>query len=44
MHIGYWWESQKERPLGRQRRRWVDIINMDLGDIGWNGVDWIDLA
>jgi hypothetical protein len=30
MHIGYWWESQKERPLGRARRRWVDNIKMDL--------------
>jgi hypothetical protein len=24
MGVGYWWESQKERPLGRPRRRWVD--------------------
>jgi hypothetical protein len=28
MHIGYWWENQKER--GRPRRRWVDNIKMDL--------------
>jgi hypothetical protein len=33
-----------KRPLGRQRRRWVDNIKMDLGEIGWNGVDWISLA
>jgi hypothetical protein len=32
------------RPLGRRRRRWVDNIKMDLGNIGWNGMDWIDLA
>jgi hypothetical protein len=45
MHIGYWWESQKERdPLGRPRRRWVDNIKMDLREIGWDGVDWIELA
>jgi hypothetical protein len=43
MHIGYWWESQK-RPLGRPRRRWVYNIRMDLGEIGWVGMDWIDLA
>jgi hypothetical protein len=33
-----------KRPLGRQRRRWVDKIKMDLREIGWNGMDWIDLA
>jgi hypothetical protein len=45
MHIGYWWESQKVRdPLGRPRCRWVDNIKMDLREIGWDGVDWIDLA
>jgi hypothetical protein len=24
-----------KRPLRRQRRRWVDTIRMDLGEIGW---------
>jgi hypothetical protein len=23
---------------------WVDIIKMDLGEVGWGGVDWICLA
>jgi hypothetical protein len=23
---------------------WVDNIKMDLGDIGWDGMDWTDLA
>jgi hypothetical protein len=32
------------RPLGRPRRRWVNNIKMDLGEIGWDGMDWIDLA
>jgi len=31
-------------PLGRLRRKWEDNIRMDLGDIGWEGVDWIHLA
>jgi hypothetical protein len=43
MHIGYWRESQK-RPLGRPRHRWVNNIIMDLRDIGWVVIDWIDLA
>jgi hypothetical protein len=30
--------------LGRPRRRWVDNIKMDLREIGWDGVDWMDMA
>jgi hypothetical protein len=33
-----------KKPLGRPRRRWVDNIKMDLREIGWDGVDWIDRA
>jgi hypothetical protein len=33
-----------KRPLGRLRRGWVDNIKMDLGEIGWDGGDSIDLA
>jgi hypothetical protein len=33
-----------KRPLGRPRRRWVDNIKMDLREIGWYGMEWIDLA
>jgi hypothetical protein len=41
----YWWEGQKEGDhLGRPRRRWVGNIKMSLIEIGWDGVDWIDLA
>jgi hypothetical protein len=35
---------EEKRPLGRSRRRWVDNIEMDRREIGWGGVDWIDLA
>jgi hypothetical protein len=28
----------------RPRRRWVDNIKTDLREIGWDGMDWIDLA
>jgi hypothetical protein len=40
--IGYWCESQ--RTLGRPRRKWVDNTKMDVRDIGWGGMDWIDMA
>jgi hypothetical protein len=33
-----------KRPRGRQRRRWVDNIKMDLRKIKWDVMDWIDLA
>jgi hypothetical protein len=42
MHVLYWWESQKERALGRPRHRWVDNIKMDHREIdcdGWIGLD-----
>jgi hypothetical protein len=37
-------KPEGKRPLGRPRRRWVDSIRMDLGEIGWDGVDWVDQA
>jgi hypothetical protein len=37
-------KSEGKRPLGRLRRRWEDNIRMDLREIGWSSVDWIDLA
>jgi hypothetical protein len=30
--------------LGRQRCRWVDNIKIDLREIRWDGIDWIDLT
>jgi hypothetical protein len=35
---------QGKTPLERPRRRWVDNIKIDLREIGWGGMDWIDLA
>jgi hypothetical protein len=37
-------KPEEKRPLGRPRRKLVDNIRMDLGEVGWNDVDWIDLA
>jgi hypothetical protein len=37
-------KQEGKRPLGRSRRRWVDNIRMDLGEVGWVDVDWIGLA
>jgi hypothetical protein len=32
------------RPLGRPRRRWDDNIKIDLQEVGWWGMDWIELT
>jgi hypothetical protein len=36
--------SERKRSLGKPRRRWMDNIKMDLGEVGWGDVDWIGLA
>jgi hypothetical protein len=37
-------KPEGKRPLGRSRRLQVDNIKMDLRGIGWDDMDWIDLA
>jgi hypothetical protein len=37
-------KPEGKRPLGKLRRKCVDNIIMDLGEIGWGGMDWIYLA
>jgi hypothetical protein len=37
-------KPEGKRPLRRPRRRWEDDIEMDLREIGWGGIDWINLA
>jgi hypothetical protein len=36
-------KPEGKRPLGRPRRRWKDNIRMDLGEMGWEVVDWMHL-
>jgi hypothetical protein len=42
MHIGFSGKARRKIPLGRPRCRWVYNILMDLREIGWGGMDWID--
>jgi hypothetical protein len=37
-------EPEGKRPLGRPKLKWVDNIKMDLREIGWDDMDWIDVA
>jgi hypothetical protein len=54
-HVTRMWEKRNayrilvgnpkgKRPLGSPRRRRVDNIKIELREIGWDGVDWVDLA
>jgi hypothetical protein len=33
-----------KRLPGRRRHRWEDNIKMDLREIGWSGMNWVNLA
>jgi hypothetical protein len=37
-------KTEGKRLFGRPRRRWEDGIRMDLREIGWRSVEWIQLA
>jgi hypothetical protein len=37
-------KPEGKRPLRRHRRSWEDNIRMDLWEIGWEGVYWLQLA
>jgi hypothetical protein len=37
-------KPEGKRPLERPRCRCVDNIQMDLREIGWDSIDWNDLA
>jgi alpha-glucosidase (family GH31 glycosyl hydrolase) len=42
MCTGFWWESQKERD--HLEDQGIDGIRMDLREIDWGSVHWIQLA
>jgi hypothetical protein len=37
-------KPEGKKPLGKPRPRCVDNIKMDLREIEWDGVDWLDMA
>ena len=38
------WKPEGKRQLGRPMQRWKGNIKMELQEVGWGGMDWIDLA
>jgi hypothetical protein len=37
-------KPEGKRPLGRPKRRWMDNFKIALREIGWDSMEWIDLA
>jgi len=37
-------KSEGKRPVGRARRKWDDNIKMNLQEVGYGGMDWVDVA
>jgi hypothetical protein len=37
-------KPEEKSTLGRPRLRQVDNIKMDLREVEWDGMDWIELA
>jgi hypothetical protein len=37
-------KPEGKRPQGRPRRRCVNNNKMDLREIDWSGMDWIDMV
>jgi hypothetical protein len=37
-------KSEGKSPLGRPRRGWQDIVRIDLRELWWEAVDWINLV
>jgi hypothetical protein len=37
-------KPEGKRPLARHRHKWEVNMKMDLQEVEWEGMDWIDLA
>jgi hypothetical protein len=37
-------KSEGKKAIGRPRHRWADNIKMDLQEVGYEGMNWIDMV
>jgi hypothetical protein len=37
-------KPEGRRLVGRPKHRWENTIKMDLREVGWRGMDWVNLA
>ena len=40
----FWEKLEEKRSLGKPRHKWKYIIRIDLGEVHWEGLEWISLA
>jgi hypothetical protein len=44
VYTGFWLGNKEGKgQSGIPRYRWEDSIKMDLQEVGWRGIDWINL-
>jgi len=41
---GFGGKPSGKRPLARLEHRWENKIKIDLSEVGWGNMDWINLA
>jgi hypothetical protein len=41
MQVG---KPERKRSLGKPRHSWENNVKLNLREMGWGGMDWIDLA
>jgi len=44
MYTGFGGNCDGNRPLGKLKHRKKNSIKSDFQEVGWGGIDWIDLA
>jgi len=37
-------KREEKSPSTRPRRKWENDVRMDLREVGWESVDWVNLA
>jgi hypothetical protein len=42
--VSFTFYPEEKKPLGRPRHRRGNNITINVKEIGWSGMDWIDLA
>jgi hypothetical protein len=44
MHKKFWLKTEGKRPFERPRHRWEDNIKIDLKEVSFGGMDYINMA
>jgi hypothetical protein len=45
LQTGFWGvKYERKRPFGRPKGRWEYDIKIEIWEIGWEGMNWLNLA